>query len=223
MANSCLFFRQAPVISIQQAIEAVGFKSLYDIVMLNAMADGFAREIGNNEIGRKVWEHSIVVALIARELSTMLGMRGTEQAFLCGLLHDIGKILLVKGETERFSRTLDGLTEEAMLHAEEEAFGLTHAQIGAYVTHQWDLPQVVCTVIMYHHDPKSASISTAITYIVNAADRIANAHGYGLRDEDPEQLATAESVLALKLSPDQVATAWQNAEAQVAEVLAAFG
>lgn len=222
MANSCLFFRQAPVISIQQAIEAVGFKSLHDIVMLNAMADGFAKEIGNSVTGRAIWEHSIVVALVARELSNALGLRGTEQAFLCGLLHDIGKVLLLKGEPEKFESLRDSLTEETMLAGEDAVFGLTHAQVGAYVTRQWELPEVVCTVIMYHHHPRHAPMSTVITYIVNAADQIANLNGYGLRLEEMETVLQSESVRQLKLSLDQINDVWMKVKEQVKEVLVTF-
>lgn len=222
MANSCLFFRQAPVISIHQAIEAVGLKALYDIVMLGAMADGFAKEIANTATGRAVWEHSVVVALLARELSTLLGLRGTEEAFLCGLLHDIGKILLLKGEPEKFETLLDSLTEETLLKGEEEVFGLTHAQVGAYVSHKWQLPDVVCTVIHYHHRPRMAPMSTVITYIVNAADFIANAHGYGLRLEDEAALTHSDAVRFLRLTEDHIATAWDRVKPALKEVFMTF-
>ncbi|MBS1794943.1 MAG: HDOD domain-containing protein [Acidobacteria bacterium] len=222
LANSCLFFRQAPVISIQQAIEAVGLKALYDIVMLGAMADGFAKEISNTVYGRQIWEHSIVVALIAREISGILGLRGTEEAFLCGLLHDIGKILLLKGETEKFESILDATTEAGMLKGEEGAFGLTHAEVGAFVTHKWELPEVVTSVIMNHHRPRFATISTVTTYVVNAADQVANLHGYGLRLDSREDVLISDSVQKLRLSEEHLETAWGNIQNSLLEVLATF-
>jgi putative nucleotidyltransferase with HDIG domain len=222
LANSCLYFRQTPVISIHQAIEAIGLKALYDIVMLGAMADGFAKEIGNTVYGRVIWEHSIVVALLAREMSNILGLRGTEEAFLCGLLHDIGKILLLKGETGRFEKILDLPTEAEMLRSEEATFGLTHAEVGAYVTHKWELPEVVCSVIMYHHKPRYATVSTVITHIVNVADLIANINGYGLRLESKDDILLSDSVKVLKLTPDRIDLAWRNIQEQLREVLAAF-
>lgn len=222
MANSCLFFRQAPVISIQQAIEAVGMKSLYDIVMLGALADGFSKEIGCSVAGKKIWEHSIVVALLAREISGILGLRGTEQAFLCGLLHDIGKILLLRGETEKFESLLDSLTEDTMLKGEEDTFGLTHAQVGAYVAHKWELPEVVCTVIMHHHRPRLAPMSTVITYIINAADLIANANGFGMRLEEASAFDYSDSIRYLKLAPEQIELVWKNIQDPLKEVLTTF-
>jgi len=222
LANSCLFFRQSPVISIQQAVEAIGLKSLYDMVMLGAMADGFAREIGNTVYGRTIWEHSIVVALLSRELSNSLGLRGTEESFLCGLLHDIGKILLLKGETEKFEALAGKPTEDEMLDGEEEVFGLTHAEVGAYVTHKWELPEVVCNVIMYHHKPRCAPLATVITHIVNVADHLANANGFGLRLEEKEDLINSDSVQILKLDAERLDAAWSNVQDSVKQVLLTF-
>lgn len=222
LANSSFYAREQSVTSIQQAIESVGLKSLYDIVILGAMADGFAKEIRGMVFGRVIWEHSIVVGLLARELSNILGLRGTEEAFLCGLLHDIGKILLLKGETELFESLLDKDSESEMLKGEEEVFGLTHSEIGAYVTHEWKLPDVVCSVIMHHHKPTQTSISTVITHIVNVADHLANIKGYGLRLEDKDELLWSVSVAFLKLAADQMDMAWENIEDSLTEVLSTF-
>ncbi len=222
MANSSLYARQQSATSIQQAIDAVGLKSLYDIVMLGVMADGFAKEIGNLAYGRIVWEHSIAVGLLSRELSNILGLRGTEEAFLCGLLHDIGKILLIKGEPKLFESFIEKASEIEMLEGEEDVFGLTHAEIGAYVTHKWELPEAVCSVIMHHHKPSRATISAVITNVVNAADLIANINGYGIRVEDEKKIFCSESIKFLRLSTLQINTAWENIQSSLIEVLAAF-
>lgn len=222
MANSSLYARNKATTSIEQAINAIGLKSLYDIVMLGAMADGFAKEIGTMVYGRVVWEHSVVVGLLSRQISDLLDMRGTEEAFLCGLLHDIGKILLLRSEPELFDRLAQDKSEFELLHDEERAYGLTHAEVGAYVTHKWQLPDVVCGVIMHHHRPRSATISTVITHIVNVADKIANLQGYGLRTESEEELYQCEAVSFLNLDPMQIAMAWDNIQDSLGEVLSSF-
>lgn len=222
MANSSLYARNKATTSIEQAINAIGLKSLYDIVMLGAMADGFAKEIGTMVYGRVVWEHSVVVGLLSRQISDLLDMRGTEEAFLCGLLHDIGKILLLRSEPELFDRLAQDKSEFELLHDEERAYGLTHAEVGAYVTHKWQLPDVVCGVIMHHHRPRSATISTVITHIVNVADKIANLQGYGLRTESEEELYQCEAVSFLNLDPMQIAMAWDNIQDSLGDVLSSF-
>lgn len=223
MANSSLYARKSPTVSIQQAIEAVGIKALYDIVMMGAFADGFAKEIDTTEAGRLIWEHSIAVGLLSRELSDTLNMRGTEEAFLCGLLHDIGRILLLKAERNIFEKLLKNKSEAQILQDEEAVFGLTHAEVGAYVTHKWQLPDVVCGVIMHHHEPHLATVSTVITHIVNVADRFADVKGYGICPDTEDDVFQSESVAFLHLTPEQIQTAWENIESSFAEVVATFG
>lgn len=222
LANSSLYARRNTVTSISQAIESLGRKSLYDIVMMSAMADGFAKEIVNSVYGRIIWEHSIVVGLLAREISNVLGLRGTEEAFLCGVLHDLGKILLLKAEPQRYQSLLGEPTEEEMLRAEEEILGLTHAEVGAYVTHKWELPDLVCGVILHHHSPENSTNFAVISHVVNVADAIANVNGYGLRLEESEDLMRSPSVARLRLTPDQIETAWSNIQDSLKEVLSMF-
>lgn len=222
LANSTMYMRRRPAASLVQAIEMVGLKSLYDIVVLGAFADGFAREIRELAFGRMIWEHSIVTGLLARELSAILGLRGTEEAFLCGLLHDIGRIFLLKAETARYEAILECETEAETLAREEDAFGYTHAEIGAYIADSWRLPDTVCSVIMNHHEPSETPISTVTTYIVNAADLISNVNGYGLRLVEESEIYRADSALFLKLDNDQINLAWQSIQPSLAEIVSVF-
>jgi putative nucleotidyltransferase with HDIG domain len=219
MANSAAYSRKKAVTTIHQAVDSVGLKSLYDIVMLGAMADGFAKEISRSVYGRTIWQHSVAVGLLARELSVILDLRGAEESFLCGLLHDIGKILILKAETELFESIANKQSESEMLRAEEYTFGLNHSEIGAYVSYKWQMPETVCGVIMHHHDPSNAKISTVITHIVSAADLIANVSGYGLRFEEAVALDFSPSIAYLKLHRDQINLAWENIQESLKEII----
>jgi putative nucleotidyltransferase with HDIG domain len=223
LANSSLYVRKSPINSIPQAIESIGIGALYDAVMLEAMANGFAKEIETIVSGRAIWEHSVAVALLARELSDFLKMPGTEEAFLCGLLHDIGKILLLRIGRERFEALLEDRSEEQTLLDEEDVFGLTHTEIGAYVTHKWLLSDVVCSVITHHHRPHLATGATILTHLVRVADLIANAGGCGLRRADEAEVFGSESAAFLKLNPAQIIAVREKIRVPLGEVLAIFG
>ena len=222
LANSAAYLRKKQVTSLPQAIDSVGLKSLYDIVMLSALADGFSKEISNSVYGRIIWQHSVAVGLLARELAAQLSMRGAEEAFLCGLLHDIGKILLLKAETEMFEFVAGKKEESEMLKTEEMAFGLTHSEVGGYVGHKWHLPPAVCSVITHHHYPANATMSQVTTYIVNAADLIANCYGYGVRFEEQDAIDQSHAVKYLKLDREQITVAWGNIQESIKEVISTF-
>lgn len=222
LANSSFYARRKPVTTLHQAIESVGTKSLYDLVMLGAMSDSFGKEIRDSVLGRTVWEHSLAVGLISREIAKILGLRGAEEAFLCGLLHDIGKILMLRSDGERFESLLDKRTEAEMFEWEQRIYGFDHTEVGAYVTYKWGLPESIYNVIMHHHHPSKTSTSTVVANVVNAADLVANINGYGLRLADEGEIFDSESVAFLGLTRDQMFEAWDNIQEPLEEIIWAF-
>ncbi|HQU82963.1 MAG TPA: HDOD domain-containing protein [Pyrinomonadaceae bacterium] len=222
LANSSFYARRKAVTTIQHAIESVGTKALYDMVMLGAMSDSFGKEIRDSVLGRTVWEHSLAVGILARELSRVLQLRGAEEAFLCGLLHDIGKILMLRSDSERFESLLDKRTELEMFEWEQRIYGFDHTEVGAYVTYKWGLPESIYNVIMHHHHPSKTQTSTVVANVVNAADLITNINGYGLRLADEGEIFDCESVNFLGLTREQMFEAWDTIQEPLEEIIWAF-
>ena len=218
LANSALYSLRKPVTTIQKALDAIGTRSLYDLVMLDAMADGFGNEIRNSVLIKSIWEHSIAVGLLSREISKMLKLQGSEEAFVCGLIHDIGKILMLRADVERFESLLEHRSEHDMLEWEDKIYGFDHTEVGAYVANKWRLPDAVCSVIMHHHNPSHSPHSVVMANVVNAADLIANVHGYGLRLEEETALLISEPIALLKLTRPQINEAWENIQKAISDV-----
>lgn len=222
LANSPIYALQKNVSSLLQAVDVVGAKYLYDITIINLTADTFASEISGLALGRSIWEHSLAVALLAREFSRILGLRGTEEVFICGLLHDIGKIMLLRADVKTYSEILEKKGETEMLNWEVEIFGYTHAQVGALVIRRWQLPEIICHAILNHHNTSQAVEAVLISHLINIADSVANFHGYGLRHEEETILSNLESAIVLRLDESQIEAAWENIQTDLNEIAKMF-
>lgn len=222
LANSPLYALEKNVATIQQAIAAVGTMVVHDIVMMELTSATFAKAIYRSAEVRKIWQHSLAVGLLSRELSRILKNRGTEEAFICGLLHDIGKIILLSHDAEALTDINEASTEAQMLRAETARFGYNHAEVGALVARRWGLPDEVCLSILNHHDPSQAEQPMIVTHIVDVADLMANSQSFGIRLEDSARLEHSESMIKLQLTPEQVEEAWEKVEQNLNEVMAAF-
>ena len=222
LANSSFYCRLSTHTSLLKAIDAIGTKSIYDMVMLGAMSDRFAKEIGNTVVGRTIWQHSIAVGLVAREISHELGLRGVEEAFACGLLHDIGKILLFSADPDVFSAMQEQKNEQEMMAAEESAYGFNHATLGGHLGQKWRIPDSICSVIIHHHNPARSTISTVMAHIVNAADFITNSHGYGLRHDPNVSIFESNSIQYLNLTMENINNVWERIHDPLAEVIGTF-
>jgi putative nucleotidyltransferase with HDIG domain len=106
-----------------------------------------------------LWEHSMSTALLARDMAVKanLGQDSVDDAFMAGLLHDIGKLILMDKTPEEFRQIceLANSTNCSALEAEQRVLGTTHAQVGAYLLGIWGLPEPIVEAVAWHHSPKN--------------------------------------------------------------------
>lgn len=217
-ANSPLYSFERQVTTLPNAVTAVGMQTVYLLATLSATNDAFANEVKNSEIGNAIWEHSLSVAITSKELMTTLGLRGGEEAFICGLLHDIGKLLLLKHDVRLYSEIKFKVNEMEMLDFEKEMFGYTHSQIGALVAQRWGLPEQISHVIFNHHQPSEAGQYMLMARVIDIADMLSNRAGKGLRWEEECNLMATESVIALDLTEEKLEKVWEKVPAALAEM-----
>lgn len=222
LANSTLYLLERNVSTISGAINVIGFKILNDIVMVELTTSAFNKEICKSAYSRKIWEHSLVVALLAREISETLEMRGTEEAFTCGLLHDIGKIILLSNDSEGFPKLLEIQGEKDMLIGEHQTYGYNHAEVGSLIARRWGLPEEIYYTILHHHNPSQSPQPMVVTHIVDIADILANIKGYGVRGEFPEKLSLSESVIKLGLSEPHLENCWNRIQPGLKHLISNF-
>jgi putative nucleotidyltransferase with HDIG domain len=160
ICNSPYYGRIGHVSSLKEAVVFIGLKSLMSIVTVHAMS-GFSPR-NANEI-KKVLQHSLVCAMIARQISR--DMRGNfELAFICGLLHDIGKTVLLEklGEYMLLSEERDQLIEE------------NHAEMGYLLAEKWNFGEDIKTIIRFHHTPELATGYVQLAEVISLANAMAD-------------------------------------------------
>ena len=221
-ANSPLYALERRVTALPMAVNALGNHAIHTLVILSAAADSFKGRGVRPPVERALWEHSVAVALVAREVSVALGMRGSEESFLCGLLHDIGKLLLLRHDPAFYAQTAECADEQQLLEMEQSLYGYTHSQVGALVARRWDLPEEISYAICHHHQPSEAGQFMFLARVIDVADSLANTAGVGVRDEAGRDLSGAESVVALRLKEEQLAGAWERAEKNLREMMSVF-
>ncbi|MCW5960043.1 MAG: HDOD domain-containing protein [Pyrinomonadaceae bacterium] len=229
LANSSYYSRQKNVTSLSKAIDTIGMKALYDALMLGVAANAFSKEIGTG-IGAAIWRHSLAVALVAREVSQQADMRGGENAFICGLLHDIGKFVFLKADPKGFKAISERASESEFSELEARHFGVDHSEIGALLVRRWNLPEAISSVILHHHHPENSPMALYVSHVVNAANDIANMNGFDVLPSKKEELfpeienpfVPTRSMIALHLSREQIRVIWEKVEPHLHEVLNAF-
>ncbi len=161
------------ITGIGAAIRALGYEQVRDISLEASMAHMFsaARTVRGFDLQR-FWDHCSSVGVVARFLAQRLFPEMASEAFTAGLLHDIGKVVLLQYLEEDFGAAIAlGQNRGVELwEAERELLGVDHGQIGAWLAEHWRLPRSMQEVMQYHHDLARAQIDRELVALVACAD-----------------------------------------------------
>ena len=184
LANSAYYGFPNPISSINLAIVVLGFETIRNLGLSVAVISRLARASSDEELldYTRFWEHSAAVAVASRMLARMHGFRAIEsEAFVAGLIHDIGKVILSQYQTANYSKCLQIVSGEnvSLATAEDRVFGVTHAEVGGWLAGRWNLPDGLAEAIRLHHIPLAARVRPELTAIVHFADIIVRAAKVG--------------------------------------------
>ncbi len=220
LANSPIYHFEQNVTSLTTAVNAVGNRAIYEMIMLGMIADSFGNEIRNSVIGRDIWLHALAVAIGARELAATLRMHGTEEAFSCGLLHDIGSLLLFRVDSELYTEIFEQCERENTSPMEREIYGFDHAEIGALAAENWHLSESVCAMIRFHHEPSEVPQALMTTHIICIADHLAYAKNQKLPLDG--EFMSLPSIVNLGFQTHQLEAVWGKILIQLREIVRTF-
>jgi putative nucleotidyltransferase with HDIG domain len=203
VANSAMFGFSREIQTVQQAIVLLGFRAVRDMALSMGLCESFQDSAGHCDARDALWQHSLACAAIARLLAKHVPGVGPEEAFLAGIVHDIGKLVFYDLAPDEYRRLTESVEEAAILHAENASFGITHEQIGQRCGELWGLPDAINRTIGSHHNLEAAADNEALHALVSLADVLSKAWGIGAK-EDPS-FSASEAVVQSRLPLDEEA------------------
>jgi len=213
LANSAYFGFPGHVDSLSRAITLVGTRQLRDLALATSVLDLFSGVASDVVSMASFWRHSVATGLLARALATWQREANAEQFFVAGLLHDIGRLVLLIKANESMVQALErSRVDDVLLHVvERDILGFDHAALGNELLRQWNLPPAICAGVAFHHLPMRAGANIPTAALVHVADVMANAIAFGSSGmdavpplEDAAWLALGLPVSVIKPSLDLV-------------------
>jgi HD-like signal output (HDOD) protein len=186
LANSAYYGLRNKVTTINHAVTMLGFNIIRNLVLTATVFDFSEKDsvAGLFEVER-FWRHSagtgVAARIVARETFARSERPG-EEFFICGLLHDLGKIVFVHNLREKFEAALRLCQEKGvpLYEAEKATIGCTHAEVGALLAKRWSLSPMIVSSVAYHHAPLEASADDARrAAVIHVADILARAKKIG--------------------------------------------
>lgn len=163
---------------LRQSLLTLGMDTVKTMLIgesVSQVFDGITNS--NNSDLRGFWRHSYTAALAARKIAAMTDYPHLEEAYLAGLLHDVGRLSLLSAAPQEYSTLLSHVDDLGLCEAEMQTFGITHAEAGAWLIEKFSLDSFLADSVLYHHQPMEQLVAAhPLIRIAMLADMIAS-HG----------------------------------------------
>jgi putative nucleotidyltransferase with HDIG domain len=179
LVNSAFFGMRGKISNIPHAIVVLGFNTIRNAVVSISIIKSFSikESLDGFEI-TDFWKHSLAVAVTSKFLAEKTGIHSADDCFVAGLLHDMGKIVLLQHFKDLFQKVWIAVkgNGQSFYEAEKSHIQIDHARIGGYLARKWQLPVALVDAIRYHHEVKPNVNAQHLLMIVHAADIIVNTY-----------------------------------------------
>lgn len=201
IANSPFYGLAKRVSSIEYAIMILGFNEIRNIVTALSLMESMKNKSDEYMDQKSFWLHSYITATTAKKIADDMNIGDSNDAFIGGLLHDLGISVIHRYMHTDFVAITDNV-KKGMKYLEAENFqlGMDHQSIGYSLLKNWNIPESICEIVKYHHTPQLATNTKILASVVNFADYMTQKLQIGKFnwDDDMELSQAAAEILQFK-------------------------
>ena len=180
LVNSAYYGFSQQISSINIALSLLGMVKVKNIIVAVAM-----KPMMSNQGDKELWKHSMRVAAGCEYLANLTKIMDSDEAFIAGFVHDVGKIVLHMSNEKLYSKVLSAVADGAdILDAERKYFDTDHVKTGSLLAKRWQLPILLANIISYHHTPSLSSIPVPCNLVCLIDKLVQENYNPSLLDKD---------------------------------------
>jgi HD-like signal output (HDOD) protein len=184
LANSPFFGFANRLSTVAEAVSLLGIQQIQDMIVASSVLEQF-KGVPDKFVNKdSFWRHSLAVGITARLLAMERRLPKPDKFFVAGLLHDVGRLVLLSQAAEWAQAVFELYQRERILlrDAEKKILGYDHQQIASELLQSWSYPPALVQAVAFHHTP-SQSAARLEAAVVHIADHLVNAMGIGSSGE----------------------------------------
>ena len=201
LANSAFFGARCSVTTLDRAINLVGITRVRSVLLASAL-EGLHESKKSNFKGKVLWEHALATGCVSQHLATKHRLCDPEEAFMAGLLHDIGRPVMDHVFKAQYAEVIEMVASgvaASFLSAEQRVFRFDHTDVGFVVVTAWDFPPAIAEAIRFHHDPAMAKVHPPLCATISLANNMCAKAELGPDAQPDLDLTTLPSAEILQL------------------------
>ncbi len=220
LVNSSFYGVSGKIGNVPQALVLLGFNTVRNTILSMSGFEVFLRgekaKAGGFDLNG-FWKHAVGTGIIAKVLAQSLRLPEPEDFFIAGLLHDIGKVVILRLFQSEFMEILRLVEQEGLyiLEAEKEILGFDHGYAGSCLAKKWNMPKKLKEAIALHHIPGSAEDDMKMPAVVHLADSLCRGLGVGHGGDILVPEIVPEALEILELEIDSIAGCLPEIDAEI--------
>ncbi len=188
VANSSAYHRSGRKVGLEHSLTALGTDMIKTLVISESVFQVFNNFSHSNSTDlRGFWHHSLSAAVLAREIAGRMSYPHIEEAYLAGLLHDVGRLALLATAPKEYTLNFLARDDENLCAFEQRTLNITHSEAGAWLIERWNLDSFLADSVLYHHEPPARLESTHPLIRIVLLAHLLSVHG----ENDPAVKAAA--------------------------------
>lgn len=198
VSNSALYGGLQKVGTLRQALTRLGTKTTRSLILAASARGYFLKERkGMRAWGQYLWQHSVECGVAARRIAEAGRCEDPEEAFVAGIMHDIGKLALIMLDEEKYRKIQQVKIAESLSDGEAEArvIGMDHAALGCLLMEKWRMPESIGHCTRWHHQHDRAGAHQVLAAIVAYGNHLSHILGSRPRMERPENERLAQALV----------------------------
>jgi HD-like signal output (HDOD) protein len=227
VVNSAFYGLPGQIGSVERAIVVMGLNGIKNIAVAASLGQLFrGATLCTGVSAKDLWIHCIAVAVASRDLARAMRLPLQDEAFLAGMIHDVGILVSLQLFPEQFRQACEEsrATGSDFCKTERKIIGLDHQQLGMGLAEQWKFPRGCQLVAGYHHMPGELDDPLQqFVGVIYAADILCCKSKHGSTLTAANQTLTEEQMTQLQLSPEAVAQTAARLDQLVPEAIAVLG
>ena len=217
LANSPFYGFSSRLSTVAEAISLIGIQQVQDLILASSIVEQFTGISDEFVSMESFWKHSLACGIAERHLALDRRLPKADKLFVAGLLHDIGRLVLLAESPEAAQRVFEEYRQERQLlrEAEKKVLGYDHQNIAEALMKHWKYPANLVQAVACHHQPQASVLSPKEAAVIHVSDHLVNAMQIGSSGEHFVPPLNMKAWEALELSTDDLSSMVEKIDEQL--------